>query len=434
MISVDAARCCYCGSCVSLCPVGALNLQETRLAVSDECMECGLCLPACPMGALRAAEAQVGPLPTLRDSCDVVVVGAGPGGAVAAWEAAAYGLSVLLLEKRQEIGSPVRCAEGIGHDALLPFIEPDPAWISARISSARIITVHDGRERVWQAQGRGERQVGYVLERRVFDRVLAEKAALAGARVQVKTAALGLLREGQRVVGVVAEGPWGRREIAARVVVGADGVESRVGRWAGLETTLPQQDQMTCAQFLLAGIDVAPHCTCYYLDPVLAPGGYAWVFPKGGQRANVGLGVQAGLSASAPVELLTRFIESHAFLSQGSPVTLITGGVPVAMPPARLVTDGCLLVGDAARQVDPLTGGGIGNAMVAGRLAGRVAASAIAAGDVSAVALSRYEHEWAAGIGRQMARNFRLRARFPPAERCSERFLSVFAMAVGGSK
>jgi digeranylgeranylglycerophospholipid reductase len=353
---------------------------------------------------------------------------------VAAWEAAAHGLSVLLLEKRQEIGSPVRCAEGIGHDALLPFIEPDPAWISAHISSARIITVCDGREQVWQAEAQGERQVGYVLERRVFDRVLAEKAALAGAHVLVKTAALGLLREGQRVVGVVAEGPWGRREIAARVVIGADGVESRVGQWAGLETTLPQQDQMACAQFLLAGIDADPHCTCYYLDPVLAPGGYAWIFPKGGQRANVGLGVQAGLSASAPVELLTRFIESRASLSRGSPVTLIAGGVPVAMPPAHLVTDGCLLVGDAARQVDPLTGGGIGNAMAAGRLAGRVAAGAIAAGDVSAAALSRYEQEWTAGIGRQMARNFRLRAKFSPAERCTERFLSVFAMAVGGGK
>jgi len=177
-----------------------------------------------------------------------------------------------------------------------------------------------------------------------------------------------------------------------------------------------------------------PQCTYYCLDGELAPGGYAWVFPKGEWRANVGLGVQASLSTRSPFELLTRFIEKHAWLAQGSPVTLVAGGVPVGLPPARIVTHGCILVGDAARQVDPLTGGGIANAMAAGALAGAVAAEAIAAGDVSQEALLCYEQAWATGSGRQMARNFRLRQRFPAAERMNERFAGVFAMAVGASK
>jgi digeranylgeranylglycerophospholipid reductase len=110
-------------------------------------------------------------------------------------------------------------------------------------------------------------------------------------------------------------------------------------------------------------------------------------------------------------------------------VTLVAGNVPVALPP-RIVTDGLMLVGDAARQVDPLTGGGIINAMTAGRLAANVAVAAIAAGDTSAGFLSRYEEEWQATVGHKMQRNYRLREKFPPQQRADERFVRAFALAV----
>ncbi len=438
MVCVDALRCAYCGSCVSICPVGALDLQETRLVVSDDCIECDLCIPACPMGALVAAGGQDRVLSEVADHYDIVVIGAGPAGSVAAWEVSKRGLQVLLLEKRQEIGSPVRCAEGLTPGALDGFLAPDPRWICAEVRRAQITVVRDGKEFLWeptaQLPGDDAAGVGYILERRVFDRVLAEKAVATGARALVKTAVTGLLRQGEAIVGVRAHGPWGRKDISAQIVLGADGIESRIGPWAGLDTTLPQNDLMTCAQFVLAGIDIDPECTYYYLDDQAAPGGYVWIFPKGKGRANVGLGIQADLPGPRPIELLTRFVESHRFLAQGSIVTLIAGGVPVALPPSRLVTDGCMLIGDAARQVDPLTGGGIANGMAAGRLAAEVAAQAIAAGDVSRSRLRRYEEEWAAGIGRRMTRNYRLRARFPPDERVSEHFMHLFALSIGAGK
>lgn len=444
MIQVKVDRCGYCGACVGVCPVGAIELAETHLLIHEACVDCGLCLPACPVGALQAEDYAETDVVPLRRRYDVVVVGAGPGGSVAAREAANLGLSVLLLEKRQEIGSPVRCAEGVAHELLVPFIEPDPRWISAVVNKAQITVIEEGTTVTRQAEG-GR---GYILERRVFDRALAEEAVQAGAQVMVKTAATGLLLEDGVVRGVVARGPAGTMEIECAVVIGADGVESQVGPWAGLDTTLALRDTMACAQYLLAGIEIDPACCYYYIGREVAPGGYAWVFPKGEGKANVGLGVQAdpsttlrqgsgqgsgqALAADSALNYLTRFIECQPHLAQGSPVTLVVGGVPVAPPLPHLVADGLMLVGDAARQVDPLTGGGIANAMMAGRLAAETAAQAIAAGDTSAEVLAPYEERWMAGRGRKMARNYRLKERFAPGERTSPDFLRVFAVAVAG--
>ncbi len=431
MVTVDSMRCAYCGGCVSVCPVGVLALAETRLLVGEECTGCGRCVAACPMGALQPTAGGVGAADAgLRSRYDVVVVGAGPGGSQAAYEAARAGLSVLLLEKRQEIGSPVRCAEGVAYEQLVSLVEPQARWIAATITRAEIAT-GDGAQRLQAGGGHG-----YVLERRLFDRYLAERAAQAGATVLVKTAATGLVREGSRVRGVRIRrsdrpGPVREVEVEAGVVIAADGAEARVGCWAGLKPHLPLADTMACAQYLLAGVDIDPACTAYTLGYEVAPGGYAWVFPKGDGLANVGLGVQAGLAAEPALAYLQRFIEGRPHLACGYAVTLIAGSVPVGLPPSPLVADGLLVVGDAARQVDPLTGGGIVNALAAGRLAAQTAAQALEARDTSAAFLRRYEEAWQAGTGRKMQRNYRLRQRFAPEQRSDERFLRAFALAVG---
>jgi digeranylgeranylglycerophospholipid reductase len=416
---------------VSVCPVDAIRLAETRLLIGEACTECGLCIPACPVGALSGAHeaAPARDAGRIGARYDLIVVGAGPAGSTAAWTAARLGLSVLLLEKRQEIGSPVRCAEGVAHEALVDFLEPDPAWISARVDRAQIVASAGGRvAQRWQGAG----GLGYVLERRVFDRALAEQAALAGAQVRPKTTVTGLVHDSGTVAGVLAEWQGQQQEIEAGIVVAADGVESRVGNWAGLDTQLPLEDTMACAQYLLAGIDWDPACLGYWIDDSIAPGGYAWVFPKGVGRANVGLGIQADLGDRTALAYLDRFIEQEPSLARGSPVTLVVGNVPVALPCKRLVANGLMLVGDAARQVDPLTGGGIINGMVAGRLAAKVAADALAARDTSPKGLQAYRREAERIIGRRLARNYRLRQRFPPDERASRKFVRLFAVAAGG--
>jgi digeranylgeranylglycerophospholipid reductase len=431
MVTVDAARCSYCGGCVSVCPENAIHLAETHLVIHETCTECGLCLSACPVGALSRTPAEIPASAGARldGRYDLVVIGAGPGGSVAAWTGARLGLSVLLLEKRQEIGSPVRCAEGVPQELLAEFVEPEPGWISATVNRAQIVARLDGKVvQHWEGHG----GLGYVLERRVFDRALAEQAAQAGAQVRVKTTVTGLLHGYGTVCGIKAQWQGQSVEVEARVVIAADGVESRAGAWGGLDTLLPPQDTMSCAQYLLSGIDWDPACLGYWIDEAIAPGGYAWVFPKGEGRANVGLGIQADLAEETALAYLDRFIEGERSLATGSPVTLVAGNVPVARPCRRLVGDGLMLVGDAARQVDPLTGGGIINAMVAGRLAAQVAANALATGNTSARSLAVYQAQAEQILGRQLIRNYRLRRRFPPGQRATRQFLRLFAVAAGG--
>jgi digeranylgeranylglycerophospholipid reductase len=431
MINLDAALCCYCGGCVSVCPEDAIRLAETRLVIGETCTRCGLCVKACPVGALREGHSQDPDWTEARIDrrYDVIVVGGGPGGSTAAWTASRLGLSTLLLEKRQEIGSPVRCAEGVAQELLAGFLEPDPVWISAEVDRARIVAL-EGDKVVQSWEGSGV--LGYILERRVFDRALAERAAQAGADVRVKTPVIGLLHGDGAVAGVVAE--WQNQEIAveASIVIGADGVESRVGAWAGVDTQVRLRDTMTCAQYLLAGIDWDPTCLGFWIGEEIAPGGYAWVFPKGEGRANVGLGIQADLADETALSHLHRFIERERSLAGGSPVTLVAGNVPVALPCPRLITDGLMLVGDAARQVDPLTGGGIINAMTAGRLAAQVAAQALAAGDTTSGGLSAYPEQAMQAMGRRLARSYRLRERFPSNQRTSHGFVRLFAVATAG--
>ena len=136
----------------------------------------------------------------MKDRYDVIVVGAGPGGSMTAKTAAMEGLDVLLIEKRQQIGDPVRCAEGVNKVYLKEYIEPDPAWISAEVKGSKIYSP-DGTM-VEMSEELSGAEVGYVLERKVFDRALAREAALAGVEVMVKTRATGLLMEDGFVKGI----------------------------------------------------------------------------------------------------------------------------------------------------------------------------------------------------------------------------------------
>ncbi|HKA57587.1 MAG TPA: NAD(P)/FAD-dependent oxidoreductase [Gemmatimonadales bacterium] len=336
---------------------------------------------------------------------DVLIVGAGPAGAVAAREAkqAAPELDVVLLERDRAVGAPVRCAEGVGDAGLREFANPDGAdWVSRRITDV-ILEAPDDTQVVLADCG-----VGWILDRTRFDAFLAAEAVSLGAEVLVGAEATGMSRNGDDRWHVRVKQRGTDDVYRARVVIGADGVETMVGRWAGLDTRVPSRDMESCAQYVLQGIDFNPDAIYLQFGNAIAPGGYAWIFPKGVGVANVGLGLVAlktdGRNARQYLDgwIARRF-------PNGARTGYTVGGVIVHTTIKKTYTDGVLVAGDAAHMINPLSGGGINNAMKAGRLAGCTAAAAIRAGDTSERRLSAYHTAWMELLGEDHLKYYRLK-------------------------
>lgn len=340
----------------------------------------------------------------MRKKYDVVVVGAGPAGSTAAYAAARNGASVLMLDRRRELGVPVQCGEALAEDILNELeIKPDPQWAVGRTNVVKIVSPSGIEVRISERKVTGK--VGYILNRKVFDKYLATRAAKAGADVMVGTFVDELILEDGKPKGVKARGVNGRFEVAAEVVIAADGVGSRVARWAGLNTTLKLDDIESGIQFQMVGVDFeSPSMMEFYLGSKIAPGGYGWIFPKGDDMANVGLGVLGSRAQRRPIEYLRDFVARMPSLSKGKIVEINGGGVPVSEPIKRTVKDNLLVVGDAAHQVNPLTGGGLDSAMRAGNIAGEVGAKAVKEGNTSEKKLKEYEKRWRKSMARRLER------------------------------
>lgn len=400
---INRNKCDICGVCVSVCPVDAVSVSEFNVEIDKEkCTECKNCLIVCPAKAIssqpfedivkKPEEIEKEPLLGIRKEYDVVAVGAGPGGSVAARFAAENNLSVLLLERDREPGIPVRCAEGISGGSLEKFINIKPEHIAATITKARLNTP-DGNHLEMRTNFKG-----YILERRLFDADLCDLACEHGASMLTKADVTGLERLKDGKIKVNYRYHDKMREVVSKIVIGADGVESRVGRWAGLNTALKLSDISTSTQYTLSNINVDPELISFYFGNKIAPGGYLWVFPKSKTTANVGLGISGNFAKEKPAQ---QYLDD--FVSRRFPEASITykvySGVPIACTLENIVADNVMLVGDAARQVNPITGGGIKQAMIAGKLAGEMAVQAIRKENYSAKFLKKYQQEWEKVLG-----------------------------------
>lgn len=337
---------------------------------------------------------------------DIVVVGAGPAGSTAARFAAKGGADVIMIEKRQEIGSPVRCAEGISKPLLQKIdLTLDSKDVARQVKGAKIISPAGHVLTISEKQAGNE--VGIVLDRVFFDKHLAKLAANEGTEILLKTAATGLIKKDGKIAGIKATGSSGDIEIHAKCVVGADGFESQIGRWGGIDTTLTPADITSCFQYRMTNIDIDPDY-CEFTIGSMAPGGYVWIFPKNEDTANVGLGLQLKQLRN-PGEIkaaLDRFISKDKRLSKGKPLDMVAGAVSICAPIDKTVKDNLLLVGDSARQIDPITGGGISNGCIAGRIAGETLANACKNDDFSEKSLQPYESGWRDVLENKQYRNW----------------------------
>jgi len=335
---------------------------------------------------------------------DAIIVGAGPAGSVTARFAAESGAKVLVIDRRPEIGIPVLCGEGISQRVDKWNMLKGSDWIANKMDGAKIYSPDDTM--VTLSKEMAGNETGYVVYRDRFDKELARQAGKAGAELLLKTEAVDLVKKKGKIAGVKVDQFGESFEIESDVVVACDGVESKVGKWAGINTTVKPLDLETCFQYTLENVNWPEDYAEFYLGKKRAPGGYVWVFPKGDGEFNVGIGVLASLSSPGkPKALLDQFIDNHPGLKKGSPIRMLTGAVSVAKP-VETVKDNLLLVGDAARHADSITGGGLTTSLEGGKIAGEVIGDAVEQQTFDKEFLKSYEKRWKQAFGQKLLRNY----------------------------
>ena len=313
----------------------------------------------------------------------VVVIGGGPIGAVAARCAAEAGARVLLAERRARPADPACCA-GLISPRTLPTLGASERSV---LGTIRAVEAHSPGGRTLSL--RADEVKAVVVDRSALERELLDLAANAGVEVEMGTAAR-----------IESEGRIGLRAsrgaeciVSARVTIGADGPRSGVARSVGLT---PPEHVLRAVQVTVEAPGEPVDRVGVHLGEATAPGFFGWSIPIGPDRVRVGLAVAGDVD---PTPYLARLLDRCV---RGGRVVSRTGGLIPISPTPCTVSGSTLLVGDAAGQVKPLSGGGLYTGGTCARLAGRFAAEA-ASDDAPAERLRRYEAAWREQVGREIA-------------------------------
>lgn len=324
---------------------------------------------------------------------DVVVIGAGPAGAIAAKYAAQNGASTLLIEEHASIGSPVQCTGLISTAALNECETGEGNFVLNKMKGAFVYA--PGGEELCI---RGKDVKAYVIDRKIFDRLLVERSLDEGADVLLKTRFISM-EKGK--ISVISDGE--RKEIHASVVIGADGIQSSVGRAAGLGRC---EKFLSGIQFEAPYVPKDPEFVEIFTGSDIAPGFFAWAVPFGGM-ARIGLAKKPG--ENPPLYYLGKLLKHPVVAARyrGSRTEHVLGGIPLG-PPGKTISDGVMLAGDAAGQVKPTSGGGIYMGAVCAKIAGEVAARA----SRKETGLEEYEKRWRCAVGRELSIGMRIHKSF----------------------
>lgn len=329
-----------------------------------------------------------------RTDFDVIVVGAGPAGGMAALTAAELGLRTALVEEHPAVGTPVHCSGKLQLHAFREFNLPESLILNTLQAGA--FYAPNG------VVARMRRAVpdSHVVDRAVFDQWLAQRAQQRGAELLLDTR----LRTAERVNGTMrVTGERGDRPFAATapLLIDAEGARPVLPQTLGLR--LPRR-LVLGLQYQMRDVDLeAQDCPEIYLGSPLAPGFFAWLMPIGGQRARVGVCVDPLVAGRAPVHYLERLLRDHPVAARRLRHAVVerklAGPIPVLTSRGPTVARGLVVVGDAAGQVKATSGGGIYFSLIAARLAAQ-AAAAYVGGDYDA--LTRYERGWRRRFGREL--------------------------------
>lgn len=309
---------------------------------------------------------------------DIVVIGAGPAGLVAAREAARRDVNVTVVEEHAEIGAPCHCAGLLSVKGLKDLgVSLSANFVQNKLRGARFFSP-SGMSFTVESQD----FVACAVDRSLFDKFLAEQATKAGAEIRLESRVEKISRRDKRII---VEGS--SESIGAGVVVDAEGAVSRFVKTLGL-TPLESSGVLPALQFELEDVNVDINYAEIHVGNKVAPGLFAWVIPLGPNSVRAGLACK-GANAR---EKLEHFIQGRFGKFKRSAVS--SGRVITCGPISRTFDENFIVVGDAAGQVKPTTGGGVILGGMCASFAGEVAAESAKNKTYGAVFLEKYERLW----------------------------------------
>ena len=339
---------------------------------------------------------------------DAIVVGAGTAGCLAAKTIAESGLKVCLVEKkpREEIGEKI-CGDALGehHLNFLGLEKPTGGELEAKIDGIKIYSPDENT--VFTIADKDF--IGFLLNRRLFGQWLLNKATDKGALLLDNMNFRAPIIEEGAVVGITVKNMKTSKvsEMRSKVVVDASGyfgmVRKQLPPEMGIDRDIANQDVEACyreIRQLKQETENTRFCEIY-LNQKASPGGYIWIFPKGGARVNVGLGICMRGNYPNPKEQLYNTAFKKPIFDGSLVLTAGSWFDPVRRPLDNMVSNGVMLVGDAASLVNPIHGGGIGPSMLSGYFAGQQIIEALSKGEPTKEALWGYNKKYIDTYGKK---------------------------------
>ena len=326
---------------------------------------------------------------------DVVVVGAGPCGSFAAFVAAKLGADVVVYEEHKKIGVPAHCPGHLSFSGLRRLGLKLPRRLVENEFRGAVFYSPSGK----QFRVRLDSSVTCVVNRELLDQYLADLAKKAGAQYFLQSRVESLAFKRDFAKGVVVNRVGSRETMPSEIVIDAEGISSALLKKAELRTL----DRSMVVNGVQAEVeradDLNEDTVEVYLGQKYAPGLFAWIIPTRDGSAKVGLATKSG----DPRDRLHRFMHNHPLaskkLERSEIINLSFHPMSLGGPIPKTYSNGLLIVGDAASQVKPTTGGGVIFGLLCSKIAGEVAYEAIENSDFSAAFLSRYQSRWKAEVG-----------------------------------